>query len=376
MDIRAISLRPRPYRPRWQRLTLLLALLLAAGYAASAQRYGQYATDTSQVFSYADQLPSLPAGGDNVALIKAIQQQVQLPAEVREGRVEGRVFVRVVVGVSGVGRKAAVVRSLSPACDAAALAAVRRMPRLLPGRYQDQPVAVLLTIPVMFLSPRHVFAASEVAQPARFPGGDAALEAWLLQNKTTPAEVQQRDLQGRVSVRLVLKPDGRVGATEIINALCPSCDDEALRLVRSFPRWQPALGYDDQPVAQYQVLHIWFRPGPPTAGLAPPVPENQVFSQVGQMPALAGGSSEATIQTAIQELIRYPEHVVSGDTQVSFVVEPDGRVTRPTLLSSLGTATDEAILDAVLRLPRFEPGRQRGQAVAVRLRVPISIEIH
>ena len=377
MDTRLILFRPLHHQPQLRWLALLLGgLLLTTGYAASAQRYGQYATDTSQVFSYADQLPTLPDGSDNVALVKAIQKQLQLPAEVREGRVEGRVFVRVVVGVSGVGRKAAVVQSLSPACDAAALAAVRRMPRLLPGRYQDQPVAVLLTIPVMFLSPRHVFAANEVAKPARFPGGDAALEAWLLQHKATPTEVQQRDLQGRVSVRLVVKPDGRVGATEVINSLCPGCDNEALRLVRSFPRWQPALGYDEQPVAQYQVLHIWFRPGPPVAGLAPPVPENQVYSQVEQMPSLPGGLGEAAIQPTIQELMRYPEHVASGDTQVSFVVEPDGRVTRPVLLSSLGTATDEAILDAVLRLPRFEPGRQRGQAVAVRLRVPVSIQIH
>ena len=372
MDFRPSSLRPRR-RLLW--LLPFLGCLLVASHPASAQRYGQYATDTSQVFSYVDQLPMLPDGGDNVALVKAIQLQLQLPAEVRDGRTEGRVFVRMVVGVSGVGRKATVVQSLSPACDAAALAAVRRLPRLLPGLYQGQPVATLLTIPVMFLSPRHVFVANEVARPARFPGGDAALEAWLLQHKTVPAEVQQRDLQGRVSVRLVLKADGRVGATEVINSLCPSCDDEALRLVRSFPRWQPALGYDDQPVAQYQVLHIWFRPGPPAAGVAPPVPENQVFSQVEQMPKLPSAADEAAMQTAIQELIRYPEHVMSGDTQVSFVVEPDGRVTRPVLLSSLGTATDEAILDAVLRLPRFEPGRQRGQAVAVRLRVPVSIEI-
>ena len=353
----------------------MLGLLLVAGNPASAQRYGQYATDTSQVFSYVDQLPTLPDGSKNVALVKAIQKQVQLPTEVREGRVEGRVFVRVVVGVSGVGRKAAVAQSLSPACDAAALAAVKRMPRLLPGLYLGQPVAVLLTIPVMFLSPRHTFAANEVARPARFPGGDAALETWLVQHKTTPAEVQQRDLQGRVTVRLVVKPDGRVGAIEVVNSLCPSCDDEALRLARGFPRWQAALGYDDQPVAQYQVLHIWFRPGPPVAGLAPPVPENQVFSQAEQMPTLPSGGSETIIQAAIQELIRYPEHVVSGDTQVSFVVEPDGRITRPVLFTSLGMATDEAILDAVLRLPHFEPGRQRGQAVAVRLRVPVSIEI-
>jgi len=375
MDSRTISLRLRHRLPRLRRLALLLGLLLAFGYSVSAQRYDQYATDTSQVFSYVDQLPTLPDGGDNVALVKAIQKKVPLPAEVREGRVEGRVFVRVVVGVSGVGRKAAVAQSLSPACDAAALAAVRRMPRLLPGRYQGQPVAVLLTIPVMFLSPRHVFAANELARPAAFPGGDEALEAWLFQHKATPAEVQQRDLQGRVSVRLVVKPDGRVGATEVLNSLCSSCDDEALRLVRSFPRWQPALGYDDQPVAQSQVLHVWFRPSPPPAGLAPPAPENQVYNQSEQMPGLPGGGGEARIQAAIQELIHYPEHVVSGDTQVSFVVETDGRVTRPVLLNSLGTATDEAILDAALRLPRFEPGRQRGQAVAVRLRVPVSIEI-
>ena len=365
---------PLRYHGRLQ-LQLLLGLLLAANRPATAQRHDQYATDTSQVFSYVDQLPTLPSGGDQIALVKAVQKQLQLPAEVREGRVEGRVIVRLVMGVSGIGRKATVVQSLSPACDAAALAAVRRLPRLLPGLYQGQPVAVLLTIPVMFLSPRHVFVATEVAQPARFPGGDAALEAWLLRRKTVPAEVQQRDLQGRVSVRLVVKADGRVGATEIINSLCPSCDDEALRLVRSFPRWQPALGYDEQPVAQYQVLHIWFRPGPPAAGLAPPVPENQVFTQAEQMPRLPGGLSEGAVPAAIQELIRYPEHVVSGDTQVSFVVEPDGRVTRPVLLSSLGTTTDEAILDAVLRLPRFEPAHQRGQAVAVRLRVPVSIEI-
>ena len=355
-------------RPRWL-LALFLLLSLAAPRIAAAQYYGQYAVDTSQVFSYADQMPALPGGGGNLALMKAVQKQVQVPAEVREGRVEGRVFVRVVIGVSGVARRAAVVQSLSPACDAAALAAVKRLPRLQPGLYQGQPVAVLLTVPVMFLSPRHVFAATEVSLPAQFPGGDAALEAYLQQRKTTPPEVQQRDLQGRVTVRFVVKPDGRIGATEIINSLCTACDDEALRLVRGFPRWQPALGYDDQPVAMHQVLHVWFRPGPPPAGTAPPVPENQVYSQVDQMPKLPGQSDTKSLAAAILELMRYPEQTTSGDAQVSFVVEPDGRVTRPLMQKGIGEAIDEALLTAVLSLPRFEPGRHRGQPVAVRLLV-------
>jgi TonB family protein len=354
---------------------LCLPLFSLLAHPATAQRYDQYATDTTQIFNYVDQLPTLPTGGGNLALTKAVQQQLKLPIEVREGRTEGRVFVRVVVGVSGVARQAAVIQSLSPACDAAALAAVKKMPRLRPALYQGQPVAVLLTVPVMFLSPRHVYATSEVSKQAQFPGGDAGLEQYLQKNKVTPEEVKQRDLKGRVTVRFVLKADGRLGATEIINSLCPSCDDEALRLVRSFPRWQPALGYDDQPVAVAQAVHVWFSPPPPPAGTAAPVPENQVYSQVEQMPELPGRSGPAAVQSALQELITYPERTTNGTGQVSFVVEPDGRVTRPVMLQPIGGEIDEAILVAALRLPRFTPGQHRGQPVAVRLAVPVVVEI-
>jgi outer membrane biosynthesis protein TonB len=141
------------------------------------------------------------------------------------------------------------------------------------------------------------------------------------------------------------------------------------------PRWQPALGYDDQPVAVHQTLNIWFQPPAPPAGTAPPVPENQVYNQVEQMPALPGRSGPAAVQSALQELINYPERITNGEGQVSFVVEPDGRVTRPVMLRSISDPVDEAVLAAALRLPRFEPGRQRGQAVAVRLVVPVVVAI-
>jgi len=361
--------------PAGTRPALLLGLVLGLARPASAQFYGQYATDTTQVFSYVEQMPALPSGGGNLALIKTVQKLVQPPAEVREGRTEGRVFVRLVVGVSGVGRQAAVVQSLNPACDAAALAAVKRLPRLVPGRYNGQPVATVVTLPVMFLSPRHVFAANEVSRAAQFPGGEAALEQYIQKNLTAPAEVRLRDLQGHVAVRAVLKADGRTGACEVQKSLCASCDEEALRLVRAMPRWQPALGYDDQPVAVYQTLNVWFRPPAPAAGTVAPVPENQVYSQVEQMPALPGRTGATAVQSALQELINYPEHITNGEGQVSFVVEPDGRVTRPVMLKSISGPVDEAVLAAALRLPRFEAGRQRGQAVAVRLVVPVLVDI-
>jgi TonB family protein len=365
------------------RLSLLrrvvgLGLLLGGGLIASpaaAQYYNQYPADTSRIFSYVEQMPALPGGGGNLALVKTIQRALQLPAEVREGKVEGRVFVRIVIGISGVARQASVTQSLSPACDAAALAAVRKLPRLVPGRYNGQPVAVLLTVPVVFFSPRHVFNSNEVSQVPQFPGGGTALDDYLKKNLSPPGEVKTRDLRGRVTVRFVLRPDGHIGATEVVSSLSAACDEEALRLVRAMPRWQPALGYDDQPVAVYQTIDIWFQPPPPPAGTREPTPETQIYSQVQKMPELPGGGGPATIQAALQERIDYPEQAIDGQGQVSFVVEPDGRVTRPAMIKSISSEFDEAILAAVLRLPRFEPGQQRGKAVAVRLIVPVAVEI-
>ena len=57
------------------------------------------------------------------------------------------------------------------------------------------------------------------------------------------------------------------------------------------------------------------------------------------------------------------------------MVEPDGRVTRPLMRKPISSALDEAVLAAALRLPRFEPGRHNGQPVAVRLAVPIVVDI-
>ena len=126
-----------------------LLLLLLTACAAKAQHYGQYAIDTTQVFSYVEQTPALPSGGGNLALVKTVQKLLLLPAEVRKGRTEGCVFVRVVIGVSGVAWQVEVAQSLNSACDAAAVAAVKQLPRFEPGRHNGQPVAVRLVVPVL-----------------------------------------------------------------------------------------------------------------------------------------------------------------------------------------------------------------------------------
>lgn len=50
-----------------------LLLVTLAPYCAAAQAYGQYPTaDTAQVYSLVEQMPALPSGGGNLALVKAV----------------------------------------------------------------------------------------------------------------------------------------------------------------------------------------------------------------------------------------------------------------------------------------------------------------
>ena len=85
--------------------------------------------------------------------------------------------------------------------------------------------------------------------------------------------------------------------------------------------------------------------------------------------------SATTVQAALQKLITNPEQADNDKGQVSFVVEPDGRVTCVVMLCSINGTMSKAVLTATLRLPRFEPSHHNGQLVAVRLAMPVVINI-
>ncbi|GAB2713654.1 hypothetical protein GCM10011495_16430 [Hymenobacter frigidus] len=79
---------PRPILPRHpsrrcpyrQRLVpMLLLLLLLTAYFANAQRYVQYALGTAQVFSYVEQMPTLPGREGPTAVQAALQELITNP---------------------------------------------------------------------------------------------------------------------------------------------------------------------------------------------------------------------------------------------------------------------------------------------------------
>lgn len=72
-----------------------------------------------------------------------------------------------------------------------------------------------------------------------FPGGDAALMKYLGKNTKYPAIAKDAGIQGTVYVTFVLNEDGSVTDVKVLRSIGGGCDEEAIRVVKSMPKWQP-----------------------------------------------------------------------------------------------------------------------------------------
>ena len=72
-----------------------------------------------------------------------------------------------------------------------------------------------------------------------FPGGEAALLAYVAQHLKYPEQAIRDRVQGIVQLRFVVLENGRIGDVQIIKSLEPHCDAEAKRVVKSLPHFIP-----------------------------------------------------------------------------------------------------------------------------------------
>ena len=114
----------------------------------------------------------------------------------------------------------------------------------------------------------------------------------------------------------------------------------------------------------------------------PPVPMPQgareeaaagkIYTYAEQMPQLPGTSGMSAIVQQIQDNLVYPAGAPQeGRVFASFTVQADGSVGDTRIVKGLAPAYDEAVLTAIRQLPRFVPGKQGGNAVAVSFTVPL-----
>ncbi|MET3125025.1 protein TonB [Arcicella rosea] len=72
-----------------------------------------------------------------------------------------------------------------------------------------------------------------------FAGGNAALAKFLQKNLRYPRNASEVGIGGKVYVQFVVGKDGNISSIDILKGLGFGCDEEAQRVIKLMPRWNP-----------------------------------------------------------------------------------------------------------------------------------------
>ena len=78
-----------------------------------------------------------------------------------------------------------------------------------------------------------------VEQMPTFPGGQQELMSYLGKNIKYPTIAQENGTQGRVIIQFVVERDGSITDVRVARGVDPYLDKEAVRVVKSMPKWIP-----------------------------------------------------------------------------------------------------------------------------------------
>lgn len=92
---------------------------------------------------------------------------------------------------------------------------------------------------------------TSVEQMPQFPGGEGELLKWISTHIKYPAIAMENNVQGKVVVQFVVTRDGSIGEVKIARGKDPDLDKEAMRVVKTLPKFIPGK-------MNGQAVNVWY----------------------------------------------------------------------------------------------------------------------
>ena len=240
---------------------------------------------------------------------------------------------------------------------------------------------------------------TELANGPELPGQSALME-YLAKNIKYPATAHENGKQGRVIVMFVVKKDGSISDVKTVRGVDPYLDKEAERVIAAMPNWKPGKQRGQAVNVRFTVPVTFRLSGPEPAkpaetpeavaiekfeevvvvGYGPKeaTPNNEpTFKVVDEMPKFPGG--QEGLMRYLAKNIKYPtmaqQNKEQGKVLVQIVIGKDGNVSNIKILEGASAWLDAEAIRVVRGMPKWEPGKQNGQAVAVEYTFPITFRL-
>ena len=108
-----------------------------------------------------------------------------------------------------------------------------------------------------------------------------------------------------------------------------------------------------------------------------PKDSSYIYDYTSTMPEYNGKTRD--MMAFLYRQINYPQYEkmqgIQGKVVVTFVVERDGSVTSPSVISPVSPGIDRQAVKAIMSMPKWKPGMNNGVPVRVRMRIPITFKL-
>lgn len=224
-------------------LFFTLAIILSATMLFAQEK------KEDMVFRIVEDMPEYPGGED--AFRNDLMNAVKYPDEAKKNGIQGKVYVSFVVNKEGKVENAKIARGVDPLLDKEALRAIKQLKTWKPGKQRGTLVNVEYTAPINFSLDGKTTKAKEikdvdgeqvfhvVEDMPEFPGGKNALREFIAKKVIYPEKAKKEKIQGKVYVSFTVMKDGSVSQCEVVRGVHPDLDKEAIRVIKSLPKWKP-----------------------------------------------------------------------------------------------------------------------------------------
>ena len=225
----------------------------------------------------------------------------------------------------------------------------------------------------------------KVEKMPTFMGGDLnAFRNWVQSKLQYPKEAMDKSIKGRVICCFVVEKDGSLTDFEVLQSPDKSLGDEAVRVLKTSPKWEPGEQRGEKVRVKYTVPIVFEIENNKVTDASAPKTQSaaedgdMVYIKVEKMPTFMGGDLNV-FRNWVQSKIQYPreakEEGLEGRVIFSFVVEKDGSMSEFTVLQSPDKILADEVEHVFKGAPKWVPGEQRGEKVRVKYTVPIVFEI-
>lgn len=235
---------------------------------------------------------------------------------------------------------------------------------------------------------------------------------YVSKNTKYPAEALEKKISGKIIVEFIIDQQGNLTDAKIMRPIDPLLDAEALRVVKSSPKWTPGtqrgkvvkvkyffpvtfkFNDDKPPVTSGEKEGeklIIVEDKPPVTSTAKkdentsqrkiaPIDKGDIFTIVENMPKFNGKVAEEGFREYVNANMVYPTEAqnngISGKVILEFTIDEQGDLTDAKVMRPIDPLLDAEALRVVKTSPKWTPGTQRGQTVKVKYFFPVTFKLN